>query len=209
MNSNNAVQASYIAKVVDFNGSFYIEHEGKRVQTSSIQDGDIITLKENTQLMTQINAGTNAKLIGPAKFSIQQVSGGETPQYKLNIIEGDFIEMKSTQAKPSEKIQVTIKDTISVQQADGKAMDYQLIKSGEQHIVKNSGGEISVTTTDTNNKETKTNMNNKQVLAIGDNDIKLFDDVKKFADAIKTNDISQTFTFNSSQETISSVEVET
>jgi len=56
MNSSNSVQASYIAKVVDFNGSFYIEHKGKRVQTSTIQDGDIITLKENTQLVTQINA---------------------------------------------------------------------------------------------------------------------------------------------------------
>lgn len=63
MNSDNTVQASYIAKVVDFNGSFYIEHAGKRVQTSVIQNGDIITLKENTQLVTQINAGTKAKLI--------------------------------------------------------------------------------------------------------------------------------------------------
>jgi len=200
MNSENAVQASYIAKVIDFNGNFYIEHEGKRVQTSTIQNGDLITLKENTQLITQINAGTKAKLIGPAQFTIEQVSAGKMPQYKLNIIQGDFIEMKSMQAKPSEKIQLSIKNTITVQEANGKAIDYQLIKSGEQHIVKNSGGPLSVTTTDQNNKQTKTNMNSTQVLAIGNNDIKLFDNMKKFADAMKTNNVSQIFTFNEAQE---------
>ena len=203
MNSSNSVQASYIAKVVDFNGSFYIEHKGKRVQTSTIQDGDIITLKENTQLITQINAWTKAKLIWPAQFSIEQISKGNTPQYKLNIIQGDFIEMRSMQAKPSEKIQLTMEDTITVQEANGKAIDYQLIKSWEQHIVKNSGDAISVTTTDQNNKQTKTNLNSTQVLAIGNNDIRLFDNMKKFADAMKTNNVSQIFTLNSSQETIS------
>lgn len=55
MNSENTVQASYIAKVVDFNGNFYIEHQGKRVQTSIIQNGDVVTLKANTQLIAQIN----------------------------------------------------------------------------------------------------------------------------------------------------------
>jgi len=33
------------------------------------------------------------------------------------------------QAKPSEKIQLTMEDTITVQEANGKAIDYQLIKS--------------------------------------------------------------------------------
>jgi hypothetical protein len=56
MNSDTTVQASYIAKIVDFNGNFYIEHEGKRIQTSAIQNGDVVTLKENSQLVCQINA---------------------------------------------------------------------------------------------------------------------------------------------------------
>jgi len=60
-----------------------------------------------------------------------------------------------------------------------------------------------VTTTDQNNKQTKTNLNSTQVLAIGNNDIRLFDNMKKFADAMKTNNVSQIFTLNSSQETIS------
>lgn len=209
MNPDNSVQASYIAKVVDFNGSFYIEHAGKRVQTSNIQNGDIITLKENTQLVCQINAWTKAKLIWPAQFSVEQVSAGKTPQYKLNIIKGDFVEMKSTKTTPSEKIQLTMKDedpskgTITVQQANWAPIDYQLIKSWEQHIVKNNWWSLSITTMDKDNKQTSTKLNNEQVLAIGNNDIKLFANMKKFADAIKTNDISQTFTFNSSKEIIS------
>lgn len=93
-------------------------------------------------------------------------------------------------------------DTITVQEANGKAINYQLIKSGEQHIVKNNGGALSVTTTDQNNKQTKTNLNSTQVLAIGDNDIKLFENIKKFADAMKTNNVSQIFTLNTSQEIV-------
>jgi hypothetical protein len=121
--------------------------------------------------------------------------------------------MKSIQTKTSEKIQLTVKDSITVQQANGevlgggRAINYQLIKAGEQHIVKNSGGALSVTTVDKNNKQIKTNLSSTQVLAIGNNDIKLFDNIKKFADAMKTKNISQTFTFNSSQESINPIVV--
>jgi len=118
--------------------------------------------------------------------------------------------MKSMQAKPSEKVQLTMDDTITVQEANGKAIDYQLIKSREQHIVKNSGGALSVTTIDQNNKQTKTNLNSTQILAIGNNDIRLFDNMKKFADAMQTKDVSQIFTLNTQpEETLNDIEVQT
>jgi hypothetical protein len=45
--NTNVAQADFVAKIVDFNGSFYIEQAGKTIQTSNIKDGDIVTLKQN------------------------------------------------------------------------------------------------------------------------------------------------------------------
>jgi hypothetical protein len=39
LNQNtNLAQADYIAKIVDFNGTFYIEKDGKSIQTSNINN---------------------------------------------------------------------------------------------------------------------------------------------------------------------------
>lgn len=198
----NAVQADYIAKVVEFDGSFYIEHKGKRVQTSNIQDGDVVTLKENAQLVFHINEATKAKLIWPAQFSIETIEEWESPSYKLNIIKGDFIEVKSLEEKPNQKIQVNLEDVMMVQEANGKPIDYQLVKADEGHIVKNNGWQLLVTTMDKDHKEQKTNVNKQQVLAIQENDITLYDDVDKFAIAMREKNISQTFTLNTPQEAI-------
>jgi hypothetical protein len=208
MNSDNTVWASYIAKIVDFNGSFYIEHNGKRVQTSTIQDSDIVTLKENTQLVFNINVSTKAKLIWPAQFSIQKISGGVVPQYKLNIMQGDFVELKSTQDTISEKVQLNMADKMLVQQANGKPIDYQLFIDGDRHIVKNNGGSLLVTTIDENDKETRTSINRQQVLAVQNNDISVYENLQKFVAAVKTKDISQTFTFNAYQESLTTSSLE-
>ncbi|MBU0626449.1 hypothetical protein KKG31_04200 [Patescibacteria group bacterium] len=59
-----------------------------------------------------------------------------------------------------------------------------------------------VTTMDKDHKEQKTNVNKQQVLAIQENDITLYDDVDKFAIAMREKNISQTFTLNTPQEAI-------
>ena len=45
-NITNTAQADYIAQVIDFNGNFFIEHNGVLVQTNNIGNGDTILLKE-------------------------------------------------------------------------------------------------------------------------------------------------------------------
>jgi hypothetical protein len=57
-------------------------------------------------------------------------------------------------------------------------------------VIKNNGSKLIVMNQDSQNK---TNLNNKQVLAIQGNDVSLFDSFDKFAKAINNKDLSQTF----------------
>jgi hypothetical protein len=75
-----------------------------------------------------INDSTKTKLIGPAQFSIETIEAGENPSYKLNIIKGDFIEIKTIEDKPKQKIELNIENVMKVQESEGSTLDYQLIK---------------------------------------------------------------------------------
>lgn len=90
-NTTNTAQADYIAQVVDFNGNFFIEHNGVLETTNNIGNGDTILLKEDAQLVFEINSGTQSKIIGPAKLIIQKT---DTENYKLNLVYGNFIQME-------------------------------------------------------------------------------------------------------------------
>ncbi|MEI6672450.1 MAG: hypothetical protein WCL02_03725 [bacterium] len=62
-NTTNTVQADYIAQVIDVKGNFFIEHNGVLATTNNIGNGDTILLKEDTQLVFEINSGTQSKII--------------------------------------------------------------------------------------------------------------------------------------------------
>jgi len=82
-NNNNVAQADYIAQVIEVKGNFFVEHNGVLATTNNIGNGDTILLKEDTQLIFEINSGTQSKIIGPAKLVIQKTN---TDNYKLNLI---------------------------------------------------------------------------------------------------------------------------
>ena len=198
LNQNtNLAQADYIAKIVDFNGTFYIEKDGKSVQTSNINNGDIVVLKANTQIIFHINSWTKAKIIGPAKFMLQK--NGNTHNYKLNLIYGDYIEMQSLAQQSHQKIQVNA-DGIIVSQTDNKPINFQFMKQGKSSVIANKWSKLLVTQTD--GSKSSTSVSNKQVLAIQGNDISVFDSFEKFAKAVKTKDLSQTFTYNQASQEI-------
>lgn len=200
LNQNtNLAQADYIAKIVDFNGTFYIEKDGKSIQTSNINNWDIVVLKASTQIVFHINSWTKAKIIGPAKFTLQK--NGNTNNYKLNLIYGDYVEMQSLQQQSHQKIQVNA-DGIIVSQADNKPINFQFMKQGKSSVIANKWSQLLVTQTD--GSKTSTSVYSKQVLAIQGNDISLFDSFDKFAKAVKTKDLSQTFTYNQSTQEIAS-----
>jgi hypothetical protein len=58
----NSVFADNVAKVMQFNGSFQIEHDWEYLQSSTIRNWDIITLEEESSMIFHINSGTSTEV---------------------------------------------------------------------------------------------------------------------------------------------------
>ncbi len=182
----NVVQADFIAKIVDFNGSFNIEQWGKIIQTSNIKDWDIVTLKQNSQIVFHIDDNTKAKIVGPAKFVINKKAD---LSYKVALLYGEYVEMSSLKKENKHMIELAIDGLLVAQGENKKPLDFQLVKQGKGHVIKNNWAKLVVTSEDN-----ETSLSNKQVLSVQWNDISLFDDFDKFAKAVKEKSLSQTFT---------------
>lgn len=186
-NGTNTAQADYIAQVIDAKGNFYVEHDGVLTKTNNIGNGDTLLLKEGAQLAFEINSGAQSRIIGPAKLIIQQTHDED---YKLNLVYGDFITMESNERK-SQNIELAINDITLKQEDKSQPLSFEFIKDGENQIIKNNGANLIVTKS--NGTDKTTTMENNQVLAIQENDIKLFASFDNFSKAVQEKDISQTF----------------
>ncbi|NOZ44251.1 MAG: hypothetical protein GXP45_03850 [bacterium] len=185
------VHADYIANIVNFNGDYYIEHNGKRIQTSNIHNGDTVSLDKDTELIFHIDEKTQAKIKGPALFKLEK----DKDLYTLNLIKGDFLEIQSLQDKNTQEIKV-LSDSFSVYQDKSKSkVNFQVINKGKTHIITNKGNsKISVTQ---NHKHTE--IKKSELVTIEQDDITLLT-VKEFNKAIKNKKITQTFSRKNNQE---------
>lgn len=187
---SNLVQADYIAKVLSVVGDFSIEHQGQVSQNENISNGDTIILSKGAEMLFEISSGTKSKIIWPAKLTIQQVSE-DTTKYKLNLIYGDYIQMEWNSLP--QNIELAI-DDILIKQADkSQPINYQFVNEGRGHVLKNNGGSL-LFSKNGNIKETQ--IKNKQVLAIQNDDIQVFKSWETFSVAMKKWEVSQTFAIN-------------
>ena len=186
-NTTNTAQADYIAQVVDVDGNFFIEHNGVLAQTNNIGNGDTILLKEDAQLVFEINSGTQSKIIGPAKLVIQKTNNED---YKLNLIYGDYIQMEGNQWK-TQTIELAINDITVKQEDKSQPLNFKFVKDGDNKVFQNNGANIIVTKS--NGEDKTTTIANEQVVAIQDNDIQVFANIDSFTKAVEDKNISQTF----------------
>lgn len=68
----NTTNADQIASILEVNGDYIIEKEGKQFKNSKLFDGDLITLKENAKIIFDINEKTQIEVQGPAQFRLSQ-----------------------------------------------------------------------------------------------------------------------------------------
>ncbi len=202
-NTANTVQADYIAQVIDVKGNFFIEHNGVLATTNNIGNGDTILLKEGAQLVFEINSGTQSKIIGPAKLIIQK---NTDENYKLNLIYGNFIQMEGKESK-TQTIELAINDITIKQQDKSQPMNFKFVKEGKNQIFQNNGANIVVTKT--NGTDKTTTISRKQVVAIQNNDIKVFANIDTFTKAIQEKNVSQTFSLADEKTTSGTEKIET
>jgi len=186
-NTTNTVQADYIAQVIDVKGNFSIEHNGILATTNNIGNGDTIILKQDAQLVFEINSGTQSKIIGPAKLVIQKT---EADNYKLNLIYGDFIQMEGNQNN-TQTIELAINDITIKQQDKSQPLNFKFVKNGKNQIFQNNGANIIMSKN--NGEDATTTISKQQVVAIQNNDIKVFANIDNFTKAVQDKNISQTF----------------
>ncbi len=186
-NNTNTAQADYIAQVIEVKGNFFIEHNGILATTNNIGNGDTILLKEDAQLIFEINSGTQSKIIGPAKLVIQKTN---TDNYKLNLIYGNFIQMEGKEEK-TQTIELAINDIVIKQQDKSQPFNFKFIKNGKNQIFQNNGANIVVTKS--NGEEKETTISKQQVVSMQNNDIKVFANIDKFTKAVQEKNVSQTF----------------
>lgn len=187
-NQTNTVQADYIAQVIDIKWNFFIEHDGILTKTNNISNGDTILLKEDTQLVFEIDKGTQAKIIWPAKLIVQKTPN---ENYKLNLVYGDFIQMEGKEQK-SQSIELAINDITIKQENKELPINFKFIKEGNNQIFQNNGANIIVSKHNGTNKSTT--ISKEQVMSIQNNDLKIFANVDSFSKAMQTKNVSQTFT---------------
>jgi hypothetical protein len=196
-NNTNTVQAEYIAQVIDVKGNFSIERNGILTTTNNIGNGDTILLKEDTQLVFEINSGTQSKIIGPAKLVIQKT---DINDYKLNLIYGDFIQVEGKKEK-TQTIELAINDITIKQEDKSQPLNFKFVKNGQNQVFQNNGANIIVSKN--NGKENTKTITKEQVVAIQNNDIKIFANINNFTTAVQEKNISQTFSLITEETTSS------
>ena len=180
-NVTNTASADYIAKVVDFNGTFYIQREWKLIKTSNISNWDNVILKKWSEIVFDIDSWTKAKLTWPARFSLAQDENG----YQLLIAEWDFIQMESIEPE-SAPVEISVWDDFTV--SSEKNTNLLITKSDNEYKVNNQWWNIKVTK---NGKETQVKA--KELVAINENDITLIQNAEQFQTAFVEQKINQTF----------------
>jgi len=193
-NDKNTAQADYIAKIVEFNWTFYIQHNWERLQTSNIWNWDTVILQDWSEMLFDINSWAKAKIVWPAKLILEK-EGETDPKYKLSLIQGDFVQLQSTENE-NQNIELSANNVLIKQRIGSKPMNFQLIKAWDNQIIKNNWWWLLITNTNDENQKTETYLNSKQILTVQENDIKLFDNREKFTTAINSKDISQTFSLS-------------
>lgn len=186
-----SAQADYIAKIIEFNGNFYIWHNWQYYQWSYISNWDIVTLQNWAELVFHINQWTEAKLVWPAKFLITKSDNS----YKLNLIYWDFIELKSLELEKPQNIELSTQNLTIKQSNKTKPISFQLVKDWENTLLKNNWPQLIITQKYEQNKETQKELNSNKILSIQNNDISIISD-EKLTKAISQKNFTQTLSFN-------------
>jgi len=132
-------------------------------------------------MVFEIDSGTKSKILGPAKLTLQQITEPDSPtKYRINLIYGDFIQMEGTGTVQNVELSV---DDILIRQGDQtKPVNFQLINQNGNRILKNNGPKLIITK---NGDQKETQVNNKEVLAMQNNDITLFKSRNTFTTAMQ------------------------
>lgn len=193
-NTPNIVLADYVAEIVEFNGEYSLERDWKVIKSDklkTIQDWDIVSLPEWTDLIFNLQDWTQAKIIWPAEFSIEK----SEKWYQISLFDGKFFRIYSPECKSDMEI---ITPDFSISQEKDQTLDIHIAKeeNGEM-LVKNEWDKVTVKTKNSENKIEVKQMSSELVAINPDSDkINIVEDEEVMLNFMAKNNISATFTLS-------------
>ncbi len=194
-NNPNTVFADYVAEIVEFNGEYSLVRDGKTVLNSdklnTIQDWDIVSFPEWTDLIFNLEDWTQAKIIWPAEFSITKTEKG----YQISLFDGKFFRIYCPECTSDVEI---ITPDFTISQEKDQTLDLHIAKeeNGEM-LVKNDGDKVTVKTKNSENKA-EIKQISSELIAINSNSDKInhIEDEEVMINFMAKNNISATFTLS-------------
>ena len=193
-NTPNTVFADYIAEIVEFNWDYSLERDWKVIKSDklkTIQDWDIVSLPEWTDLIFNLQDWTQAKIIWPAEFSIEK----SEKWYQISLFDGKFFRIYSPECKSDMEI---ITPDFSISQEKDQTLDIHIAKeeNGEM-LVKNEWDKVTVKTKNSENKTEVKQISSELVAINPDSDkINVVEDDEVMLNFMVKNNISATFTLS-------------
>ena len=194
-NTPNGVFADYVAEIIEFNGEYSLNRDGKVVLNSdklkTIQNWDIVSLSEWTDLIFNLQDWTKAKIIWPAEFSIIKTA----QWYQISLFDGKFFRIYCPEC--TSDVEITTPD-FSISQKKDQTLDLHIAKeeNGEM-LVKNDGDKITLTTKKSEQRSTVKQVSSELVAINANLDtINVIEDSKVMLNFMEKNNISATFTLS-------------
>ena len=194
-NTPNWVFADYVAEIVEFNGEYSLARDGKILKTSDklniIQDWDVVSFPEWTDLIFNLQDWTQAKIIWPAEFSITKTEKG----YQISLFDGKFFRIYCPECTSDVEI---ITPDFSISQEKDQTLDIHIAKeeNGEM-LVKNDWDKITVKTKNSE-KEPEIKQISSELVAINPESetIDVVENSEVMLNFMAKNNISATFTLS-------------
>jgi len=194
-NNPNEVLADYIAEIVEFNWEYSLVRNGIEILNSdslkSIQDGDVVTLPEWTDLIFNLEDWTQAKIIWPAEFTITKTK----KWYQISLFDGKFFRIYCPECTSDVEI---ITPDFTISQEKDQTLDIHIAKEDDgEMLVKNDGDKVIVKTKNSENK-TEVKQISSELVAINSSSDKInhIEDQEVMINFMTKNNISATFTLS-------------
>ena len=190
----NGVRADYVAEIIEFNWEYSLERGGINLPIQDlklIEDWDIVTLSEWTDLLFNLTDWTQSKIIWPAEFSVTKWE----KWYQVSLVDWKFFRIYCPDC--TSEIDVVTPD-VSIHQDKNQALDVHIAKEDDwKLLVKNEWDSIVITTKKWDNKE-ETKLTSTELISVTQNSetIDILNDSDLMSLFMAKNNISATFTLS-------------
>ena len=189
------VLADYVAEVVEFNWDCTLQRSGVVIPNFQdlklIEDWDVITLSEWTDLLFNLTDWTQSKIVWPAEFSITKWENW----YQISIVDGKFFRIYCPECVSD--IEIVTPD-MSIHQEKNQVLDVHIAKESNWEMIVKNDGDAVVVTAKRNDVEEETQLASTELVAVTPDSekIAISSDSDLMSAFMARNNISATFTLS-------------